>query len=192
MLQQFENPANPAIHCATTGPEIWDDTDGKVDFLSPAWAPAARSPACSHQERKPEFKAIAVEPTDSPVLSGGKPGPHKIQGIGAGFVPSILDPSSSTKSSRYQRRVVAMARRRRGKKDCCRHLVGRGRGRGDESRGPARECGQADRRHPAQLRRALLPASSSMPCARKHWRCQRNRLRCKNRGSPCLIAFAKT
>ena len=93
MLQQFNNPANPEIHRRTTAEEIWNDTDGQVDILVAGVGTGGTITGIGEviKARKPGFKVVAVEPADSPVLSGGQAGPHKIQGIGAGFVPQVLN-----------------------------------------------------------------------------------------------------
>jgi cysteine synthase A len=94
MPQQFRNPANPDIHFNTTAPEIWEGTDGKVDALVAGVGTGGTITGVTRyiRPKKPSFEAVAVEPADSPVLSGGAAGPHKIQGIGAGFVPEVMDP----------------------------------------------------------------------------------------------------
>lgn len=114
LLQQFENPANPAIHVTTTAEEIWKDTDGKIDVLISGVGTGGTITGVGSvlKARKPSIQIVAVEPEDSPVLSGGAPGPHKIQGIGAGFVPKVLDRTVIDDIIRVSNdSAIAMARR---------------------------------------------------------------------------------
>ena len=165
MPQQFENPANPEIHRKTTAEEIWQDTDGKVDILVAGVGTGGTITGVAEviKPRKPSFKAIAVEPVDSPVITQTmkheplKPGRHKIQGIGAGFVPENLHTNivdeviqiTDDEAFEWARRLA------QGRRHLRRHQLRREHRRRRQGRGPAGEQGQDDRHRHVQLRRAV-------------------------------------
>ena len=159
MPQQFDNPANPAIHEKTTGPEIWEDSGHNIDAIVAGVGTGGTITGVARyiKPQNQNFKAIAVEPTDSPVISGGKPGPHKIQGIGAGFIPKNLDTALVDETIQVtQRRSVPMvATAGEGRRHRGRHLERGQHVRGREGRRPARVQRQADRRDHPEPRRAV-------------------------------------
>ena len=159
MPQQFENPANPEIHRRTTAEEIWNDTQGAVDVFVAGVGTGGTLTGVGQvlKARKPSVKVIAVEPEDSAVLSGCAPGPHKIQGIGAGFAPPILDRSVIDEVIAVGNQTAFDTARldRAARGDSGRHFVRRGGGGGDRRRAAAGERRQDDRRHHPRLRRAL-------------------------------------
>jgi cysteine synthase A len=120
--QQFKNPANPEVHRLTTAQEIWDDTDGAVDILVGGVGTGGTITGVGEalKARKPGFKVIAVEPFDSPVISGGQPGPHKIQGIGAGFVPDVLNTGIIDEVITVKNEDAFAAARRLAQEEACR------------------------------------------------------------------------
>ena len=166
MPQQFKNLANPKIHRETTGPEIWEDTDGKVDIVVAGVGTGGTITGIAQyiKPQKPEFKAVAVEPAASPVLSGGQKGPHKIQGIGAGFKPDVLkldlvDEIFKVTDDQAIANCKATCTKRR---LTCRHIFRSSSIRSNRNSKTPRKQGQTNSCNPSRHRRTL-PKHRAVP-----------------------------